>query len=88
VVEQTFILQNESGLHARPAALLVQTVKQFPDTTVTLAAGGREVNGQSLLGIMSLGAASGTALTVRCVGPREEEAMAAIKALVEGGFGE
>lgn len=88
MLERTFTLANATGLHARPAALFVQTVQRFPGTQVWLRKGDREVNARSLLSVLSLGAAASDAVTVRCEGPGEAEAMAALAALLEGGFGE
>ncbi|MFO7172602.1 MAG: HPr family phosphocarrier protein [Bacillota bacterium] len=86
MVERTFTLTHAAGLHARPAALLVQTVQRFPGTEVLIRKGDREVSARSLLSVLSLGASQGDTITVRCEGPQAEEAMAAIAQLVEGGF--
>lgn len=88
MVEQTFTLSNASGLHARPASLFVQTVQRYSGTEVVVRKGEREVKGNSLLSILSLGAAAGSSITIRCTGPQEQEALAAIGELVQGGFGE
>ncbi len=88
MTECTFTLSNATGLHARPASLLVQTANKFTDTRIVLQKGEREVDARSLLSILSLGAAKGDTITIRCEGPREAEAMEALTALVEGGFGE
>lgn len=88
MVEQTFTLSNASGLHARPASLFVQTVQRFTGTEVVVRKGEREVKGGSLLSILSLGAAAGSSITVRCTGPQENEALEALTGLIQGGFGE
>lgn len=88
MVERTFTLTGASGLHARPAALFVQTVQRFPDTEVMVRKGDREVNARSLLSVLSLGAAAGSEVVVRCAGPGENEAMAALADLIQGNFGE
>lgn len=88
MVERTLALKNASGLHARPASLLVQTVNKFPGTDVKVAKGEREVSARSLLSVLSLGVGAGDSVTFRCDGPQESEAMAALESLVEGGFGE
>lgn len=88
MLERTFTLANATGLHARPASLLVQTVQRFPATQVFVRKGDREVSARSLLSVLSLGAGAGDTIVVRCEGPQEAEAMAAVAALIEGGFGE
>jgi len=88
MAEKTFTLTNASGMHARPAAVFVQTVQKYPGTEVFVKKGEREVNARSLLSILGLGAAKGDTLTIRSEGPQADEALAALAALIEGGFGE
>lgn len=88
MTERSFTLANATGLHARPATLLVQTVNRFPGTNVFLRKGEKEVSARSLLAVLSLGAGAGETVTVRCEGPQESEAIDAISTLMEGGFGE
>lgn len=88
MMERSFTLTNATGLHARPASLLVQAAQRFPGTAVFVRKGDREVNARSLLSVLSLGAGAGDTIAIRCDGPQESEAMAALSALVEGGFGE
>lgn len=88
MVERTFILANRSGLHARPAALFIQTVQRFPGTDVVVRKGEREGNGRSLLSVLALGVGPGTEILVRCTGLQELDAMAALAELIEAGFGE
>jgi phosphocarrier protein HPr len=88
MVEQTLTLSHATGLHARPASVFVQTVQKYPGTDVFLRKGEREVNARSLLSVLSLGVGQGEAITIRCQGPQEHEALAALAALVAGGFGE
>lgn len=88
MIERNFTLTNASGLHARPAALFVQTVQRFPGTDVFVKKGPKEVSARSLISVLSLGASSGSSISIRCAGPQEAEAMAALAGLVENGFGE
>lgn len=88
MVERVLTLKNASGLHARPASLLVQTVNKFPGTEIKVVKGEREVSARSLLSILSLGVGAGDTIAFRCEGPQETEAMAVLESLVEGGFGE
>ena len=78
---------NKLGLHARPSAALTQTATRYK-SEVWLTKGTRRVNGKSIMGVMMLAAARGTILTVEASGPDEDEALAAIAALVAAGFGE
>jgi phosphotransferase system HPr (HPr) family protein len=88
LIERDFTLTNASGLHARPAALFVQTVQRFPGTDVFVKKGAKEVNARSLISVLSLGASSGSTVSVRCSGPQEADAMGALAGLFESGFGE
>lgn len=88
MVERTFTLTNASGLHARPASAFVKAVQQYPGTEVFLRKGVREASGRSLLSVLGLGIGKGDNITIRCEGPQEAEALEALAALVEGGFGE
>lgn len=88
MAERTFTLANATGLHARPASVFVQTVQKFPGTEVFVRKGEREVNARSLLSVLSLGVGKGESIAIRSEGPQADEALAALAALVEGGFGE
>jgi phosphocarrier protein len=87
VVEREIEIVNRLGLHARAAAKLVHRASAF-DSKVTLVKDGEEVDAKSILGILLLAAAQGTRLTLRTDGPDEEEAMAAVAALVADRFEE
>ncbi len=80
-------ITNALGLHARPAATLVQTVLKF-QSEVHVVMNGHRVNAKSIMGLLTLAAAQGTVLTVTCSGPDAENAMQAVRELVENGFGE
>jgi phosphocarrier protein len=82
-----FVIKNRLGLHARAAAQLVQTANQF-SSEVTLVKEDIEVNGKSIMGILLLAAPKGTGISLSVDGPDEEQAMQAIAALIEDGFGE
>lgn len=78
---------NKLGLHARAAAQFVRLANKFA-CEVTLRKDGFEVNGKSILGILSLAAAKGTILKIDAKGDDAVLALAEIKELVENGFGE
>jgi phosphocarrier protein len=75
------------GLHARPAAKLVQAANRF-QCDVTLTKDGQDVNGKSIMGVLMLAAAQGTTVHVRAEGEGAQDAVAAIAALFDSGFNE
>jgi phosphocarrier protein len=87
VTERPVTIVNRKGLHARAAARFVQVASGFA-SSVRLAVGTIEIDGKSILGLMTLAAVRGTPLRNRCEGPDEAAAADALCALVEGRFGE
>lgn len=87
MVESTVKIMNKLGLHARAAALLVQTSSKY-SSEVTIEKDGVEVNGKSIMGLMMLAAAKGTHVTVRADGSDEGEALAGIEKLIAEKFNE
>ena len=85
--EITLVIQNKVGLHARPAALFVQTAKKFKSKVLAIK-DKREANAKSILSILTLGASQGAVVTVRAEGEDEAEAVKALKQLVDDNFGE
>ncbi len=78
---------NRKGLHARATAKFVQCVEGF-DAEVTVTRCGETVGGQSIMGILTLGAGRGTSILVSACGPQAEAALDALARLVAGRFGE
>ncbi|MDD5309347.1 MAG: HPr family phosphocarrier protein [Deltaproteobacteria bacterium] len=78
---------NELGLHARAATRFVQAASRF-SSEIFVTKGDREVNGKSIMGMLMLVAAKGSQIAVRAEGSDAREAVAALRTLVEGGFGE
>jgi phosphocarrier protein HPr len=87
VVERTVTIQNEKGFHASAASQFVRIVAKFP-CEVTVVRSGAEVNGKSILSLLTLAASKGTALTIRAKGDRAAEVVAALATLVNDKFGE
>ncbi|GGY33773.1 phosphocarrier protein HPr [Rhodanobacter panaciterrae] len=87
MLEQEIVISNRLGLHARASAKLVQLVQGFK-STVWLVSKGREVNAQSIMGVMMLAAGLGSPVTIRADGPDEEAALTAVVALFERKFDE
>jgi phosphocarrier protein HPr len=79
---------NEKGLHARASAKFVAVVDQFRDTAIKVAKGSETVSGDSIMGLMMLGAGIGSSITVSARGPQAKEALDALDALVSSRFGE
>jgi phosphocarrier protein HPr len=78
---------NSLGMHARAAAKFVHTAGGFK-AHIRVARGEREVDGKSIMGLLLLAAARGSSIRVSADGPDEEQAIAALCALVERGFDE
>jgi phosphocarrier protein HPr len=87
VIRRELRIRNRLGLHARAAARFVHAAGRFR-CRVTAGRDGRVMDGKSILGILLLAASQGSTIEVTAEGPDEQEAMAALAALVEGGFGE
>ena len=78
---------NKKGLHARASAKFVQTVERF-DADVTVTRCGETVGGRSIMGLLTLGAAQGTTITVTAEGDEAEACLDAISDLIADRFGE
>lgn len=87
MIERTVTILNRKGLHTRPAATLVKLAAKF-EAELTIAKDGFEINGKSIIGVMTLAAEQGTTLTLRFEGPDEEAAAVALADLFERKFDE
>lgn len=87
MLEITLTIQHKIGLHARPAALFVQTAKQF-DSDIRVTHDERKANAKSILNVLTLGASHGAAITVCAEGKDAKQALVALGTLVENNFGE
>ena len=81
------MVQNQVGLHARPATFFIQKANSFK-STVMVEKGERRVNAKSLLGVLSLGIVGGTTIKVMADGADEEAAVESLVKLVQSGFSE
>ena len=79
------MVQNQVGLHARPATFFIQKANEFK-SSIWVEKEERRVNAKSLLGVLSLGIVGGTGIRVIADGADEEEAVEALVALVQSGF--
>ena len=79
------MVQNQVGLHARPATFFIQKANEFK-SSIWIAKEERRVNAKSLLGILSLGIVGGTAIRIIADGADEQVAVDSLVELVESGF--
>lgn len=86
-LSEEMTIVNSLGLHARPAASLVNTVLKFK-SDVMISLNGQQVNAKSIMGLLTLAAAQGSVITVCARGDDAQEALDAVRTLVEAGFGE
>jgi len=77
VIERAITILNRLGLHARPAAEFVKVAGKF-DCQITLSKDDMEVNGKSIMGVMTLAAECGSVVVVRANGADAEEAVEAL----------
>lgn len=86
VVKQVLV-QNQVGLHARPVTFFIQKANEFK-SNIWIEKENRKVNAKSLLGVLSLGVARGTSITLSAEGVDEAESISALVALIESNFEE
>jgi phosphocarrier protein len=87
VVERSFVIMNELGLHARAATRFVQTANRFA-ADVEVEKDGQKVNGKSIMGVLMLVAAKGSSITIRSSGDDAVQAMDALGSLIRNKFDE
>ena len=80
-------VQNQVGLHARPATFFIQKANEYK-SSIWVEKDERRVNAQSLLGVLSLGIVGGTTIRIIADGADEEQAVGGLVKLVESGFTE
>jgi phosphotransferase system HPr (HPr) family protein len=85
MIERDFVLENKVGLHARPAAKLVEAAGKF-SSKIMISYNGKEANARSILKVLALGAEHGARINVRIEGEDEGEAVRAIEELVANRF--
>ncbi len=81
------MISNKLGLHARPAAVFVQTANRF-ESSVEVQKEELNIDGKSIMGIMTLAAEMGSSITVRVTGRDAAPARDALGKLIESNFGE
>ena len=81
------VVENQIGLHARPATFFIQKANEFK-SSIWVEKEERRANAKSLLGVLSLGIMGGTQIRIIAGGTDEQEAVDALAKLVESGFAE
>jgi len=87
MTEQIITIANRAGIHARPAALLVQTTKNFK-CNIYFEKGRDRINAKSIMGVITLGAVFGTEVKIIAEGEDEQEAVQSLVRLFESKFEE
>ena len=82
LVEKQFTVIADTGIHARPATLLVQTASRFV-ADIDLEYKDKKVNMKSIMGVMSLGIGKGAEINIMVDGNDEQEALTALQQLME-----
>ena len=89
MVKQEIIVENETGLHARPAAQFVQLASKYQSEITVLKAEKQErINAKSIISVIAGGISKGTRIVIVADGADEKEAVSALVKLVQSKFGE
>lgn len=87
MIEKKVTVINKSGLHARPASMLVKQAGRFK-ARINIKKAEKNYDAKSILGILSAGISCGTEITLICDGEDEAEAIKSLTELIEAGLGE
>ncbi|MBM3310327.1 MAG: HPr family phosphocarrier protein [Candidatus Aminicenantes bacterium] len=87
MIARDVFIKNKLGLHARAAVKFVNTANRF-ESDVRIGKDGSDIDGKSILGILTLAATQGSTISLRIKGPDEEAAFQALADLIDGRFGE
>ena len=87
VISKEVTINNQVGLHARPATFFIQKANEFK-SSIWIERDERRVNAKSLLGVLSLGIVKGTTVNIVADGVDENEAIATLSALIDSDFSE
>lgn len=87
MVEKEITIKNKLGLHARAAVKFMNLANRF-GSAVRIEKSGNEIDGKSILGILTLAAVQGSRITLKISGKDEKQALEALVALIEGKFHE
>ena len=87
MITKESVINNQVGLHARPATFFIQKANEFK-SSIWIEKDERRVNAKSLLGVLSLGIVKGTTVTLVADGADEQEAIDTLTALINSDFSE
>ena len=87
MISRDIVINNASGLHARPATFFIQKANSYP-CSIWVEKDDRKVNAKSLLGVLSLGIAKGMSVTLIADGQGEEDVIRGLSELIDSGFAE
>ena len=87
MIKREVMVTNQAGVHTRPASMIVRAAAKFK-ADFWIQKDGYEINGKSIIGVMTLAAEQGTILTLLFDGADEEAAATALEELFASGFGE
>ncbi|MBP3191252.1 HPr family phosphocarrier protein [Natronogracilivirga saccharolytica] len=85
MIKRKVTVQNDAGIHARPASIIVKEASRF-ESDFHIHMYGYRINGKSILGLLTLAAEKGAELELETEGPDEEEAMNSLVSLFENSF--
>lgn len=83
LIEKKLTIRNEQGLHARPAAIFVQIANKY-ESDIVVKKGRQEVNGKSIMGLLTLAAEKGSRINIRANGPDAKEAVEELERVILG----
>ncbi len=83
MAEAKFVIQNETGLHARPASLFVQKAAKYK-STIKVRKDAKEANAKSIISVLSLGAGKGSEVTIIAEGDDADDAVSSLVELLDG----
>jgi len=87
MVQKTVMIRNRAGMHTRPASMIVKIAAKYKSDFYIIKEG-YQINGKSIIGIMTLAAEFGSELVLRFEGPDENKASEEMVSYFEEGFGE
>ena len=87
MIKNSITISNKLGLHARASAKLTKLAGSYP-CEVWMSKGERRINAKSIMGVMMLAAGIGSTVTLETDGEQEQQAMDALRALIDDKFGE
>jgi phosphocarrier protein len=83
LIKKKIVIKNKLGLHARPAAMFVQIANKF-DCDILVKRGNQEINGKSIMGILTLAANKGSKILLKADGADAQPAVAELEKLLSG----